>query len=67
MTSRNVACGPSAAIAVTRKLVARSATCSTSQTVDVKDGDRSREIGWSPKPANATSPGIESPSSTQAA
>src|SRR5215208_7909848 len=67
MTSRSVDCGPSALIARSRKPVARSATCSTSQTVEVSGGESSREIGWSPKPATATSPGIESPSSAQAA
>ena len=41
--------------------------CSTSQTVEVSGGESSREIGWSPKPATATSPGIESPSSAHAA
>jgi hypothetical protein len=67
MTSRSVACGPSASIAWTRKLVPSSATCSMSQAVDVSGGASNREIGWSPKPATATSPGIASPSSAQAA
>jgi hypothetical protein len=43
--SRRVACGPSAAIAVTRKPVARSATRSTSHTVEVSGGASSREMG----------------------
>ena len=43
------------------------ATRSTSHTVEVSGGESSREIGWSPKPATATSPGIDSPSSAHAA
>ena len=65
--SRSVACGPSASIAVSRKPVASSATRSTSHTVEVSGGASRREIGWSPKPATATSPGIDSPSSAHAA
>ena len=36
---------------------------SMSHAVEVSGGVSSREIGWSPKPATATSPGIDSPSS----
>ena len=44
-TSRSVSWGPSAAIASSRKLVARCATCSTSQIVDVSGGESSPDIG----------------------
>ena len=50
-----------------QEAVAVLATRSTSHTVEVSGGESSCEIGWSPKPATATSPGIDSPSSAHAA
>jgi len=66
-SSRNVACGPFASIAWSRKPVLSSATRSMSHAVEVSGGASRREIGWSPKPATATSSGIDNPSSLQAA